>query len=154
MMKRSAPAGLLVGTVAIAMLLASCGGGESPKQEEATSPPKQDETTPPPTSGTLSRSDVEACLSDAGLELATGDTPLISEAKAIGINPGKGTLQPGDITAAVFVYSSEEEAGSAAASLEGAPFDEVVQEGSIMIVYAEPPPAGERTAIEGCTSSG
>jgi hypothetical protein len=153
-MKRSARAGSLVGIAAIAMLLASCGGGESPEQKETTSPPKQEETTSPPTAGTLSRSDVEACLSDAGLELATGDTPLVSEAKAIGINPGEGTLQPGDITAAVFVYSSEEEAASAAASLEGAPFDEVAQEGSIMIVYAEPPAAGERTAIEGCTSSG
>jgi hypothetical protein len=131
----------------VVLQLTACGGdgGAEPAPVKPASPEAV---------GPLSRIDAEACLADAGLELATGETPLISGAEGIGINPGEGPLQPGNITAGVFVYASAEEAASASASVEGAAFAEVVQEENVMVVYAEPPTADVRSAIEACTSGG
>jgi hypothetical protein len=143
---RRLPAWLRAAAVAVAVTFPACGGdGEA---EPATQEPAS-----PEAAGPLTQADVEACLTDAGLELATGETPIISGAEGIGINPGQGPLQPGDITAGVFLYASEKEASSAAASLEGAAFEEVVQEENITVVYAEPPAADERSAIEACTQA-
>jgi len=133
--------------VVLVVSVAACGGNGEPE----TTP---QEPVSPAAAGPPSRSDVEACLADAGLELAAGETPLISGAEGIGINPGEGPLQPGDITAGVFVYASEEEAASAAVSVEGAAFEEVVQGENIMVVYAEPPAADVRSLIDACTSGG
>ena len=44
-----------------------------------------------PTVATGSPAAVESCLSAAGLELATGETPTISGAEGIGGQPRKGT---------------------------------------------------------------
>lgn len=104
------------------------------------------------TAATGSEAAVESCLTAAGLELATGETPTISGVAGIGINPGKGPLMPGDVTAGVFVYASEEEATGAATGLAMIPFHEVVQEGAIVIVYGEAPSSDDRSAIEACVA--
>jgi hypothetical protein len=95
---------------------------------------------------------VEACLEDAGLQLAQGDTPLVSGVQAIGVvTPGGGGLQPGDVSAAIFVFPSVGEAESEAQSLEGFAGD-VTQEGNIVVMWADIS-ADARASVEGCISS-
>lgn len=93
-------------------------------------------------------------MADAGVELATGETPTIEGELGIGIEPGSGPLLPGDLNAAVFVYDSEEAAASAETALQGAAFDEVVVSANALVVYATPVAPETRTAIESCTTTG
>jgi hypothetical protein len=142
-----------VATLATAALLLSCGGDSSDEASDETESPATSpgqEESPAAPEGGASRSDLEACLADAGLDLATGETPTISGVKGIGI--GEGPLLPGNISAGVFVYSSESDAEGAKSSLQGAAFPKVEQQGNVVIVYAEPPTSELQTAIQGCTS--
>lgn len=143
----------VAGLVAILVTLTAC-GGEQPTGPQAGAPE--------PTAA-LSRDEVESCLAEAGVNLATGKTPLIASAQGIGVDPGAGPLLPGKLNAAAYVYASEEEAAGAETSLQPsgggiaqyAPlFDEVVVSGNTLVVYAAPVAPETRTAIEACTSAG
>jgi hypothetical protein len=95
---------------------------------------------------------VEACLQDAGLDLAEGETPRVSGVSAIGVvTPGGGGLEPGDVSAAIFVFPSVGEAESEAQSLEGFAGD-LTQEGNIVVLWADIS-AEARASVEGCISS-
>jgi hypothetical protein len=151
--------GFMAAFAMLALVAAACGGGggkttQSPGTTRPSTQATSQASAPPQAIGFVSRSDVEACLTAAGLKVATGDTPLISGAQGIGINPGEGSLMPGNVTGAVFVYSSDAEATSAAAALAGFAVSDVVHEGNILVVYANPPTADDRSAIERCTSEG
>lgn len=149
--------GILLAAIAITSLaLAACGGDDDNEQgaetQRAPETQPRTETAPPPAAGALSRSDVEACLKKAGLELATGETPVINSVKAIGVFPGEGNLSPGEVGAGVFVYDSVADARSAADSVKGAAFDEVTQEGNVLVVYTPAPSPDDQAAIERCIS--
>ena len=134
--------------VAAAVALVACGGEES-----ATAPSPTAATSPSPTGPALAnQAAVEACLEDAGLQLAQGDTPRVSGVQAIGVvTPGGGGLEPGDVSAAVFVFPSVEDAESEAQSLEGFAAD-LTQEGNIVVMWADIS-AEARASVEGCISS-
>ncbi|MGH2740541.1 MAG: hypothetical protein ACRDH6_08695 [Actinomycetota bacterium] len=132
---------------AILMALPACGGDDVPTVPEPGA-------SPPAASGALTSSGVESCLADAGVELATGETPTIEGELGIGIEPGSGPLLPGDLNAAVFVYASEEAATSAQTALQGAAFNQLVVSANALIVYAAPVSEETTVAIEACTSTG
>ncbi|MDP8957535.1 MAG: hypothetical protein M3N24_11405 [Actinomycetota bacterium] len=125
--------------------LVACGGNGA-----TTAPSPTAATSPSPAGGGVTdRASVEACLEDAGLDLAEGDTPLVSGVNAIGvITPEGGGLEPGDVSAAVFVFPSVADAQSEVESLEGFAGD-VTQEGNIVVMWADIS-ADARASVEGC----
>lgn len=130
---------------AAAAALGACGGDGA-----TTAPSPTAATAPSPTGGGLAdRASVEACLENAGLDLAEGDTPRVSSVDAIGvITPGGGGIEPGDVSAAVFVFPSVADAESEAESLQGFAGD-VTQEGNIVVIWADIS-ADARASVEGC----
>ena len=138
---------LVLALIAAAGLVA-CGGDGA-----TTAPSPTTAASPSPTGGGVAdRASVEACLQDAGLDLAQGDTPLVSGVNSIGVvTPGGGGLNPGDVSAAVFVFPSVSEAESAADTLQGFA-GELTQEGSIVVMWADIS-AEARASVEGCISS-
>ncbi len=138
---------LLLALVAAAGLVA-CGGNGA-----TTAPSPTAATSPSPAGGGVAdRAAVEACLQDAGLDLAEGDTPLVSGVNSIGVvTPGGGGLEPGDVSAAIFIFASVGDAESEAQSLEGFAGD-VTQEGNIVVMWADIS-AEARASVEGCISS-
>jgi hypothetical protein len=141
---RSSRTLLLIALVSAAALV-GCGGNG---QTAAPSPTPA--TSPSPTGGGLAdRASVEACLEDAGLDLAEGDTPLLSGVNAIGVvTPGGGGIEPGDVSAAVFVFPSAADAESEVESLQRFAGD-VTQEGNIVVLWGDIS-ADARASVEGC----
>jgi hypothetical protein len=100
----------------------------------------------------VARADVEACLQDAGVAVATtppGEAPRVSGVEAIGLLPGSGSLLPGNLGVGVFVFGSEDDAASGEASLESSPFELDVR-GNVLLAYAGDVDAATRAQIEAC----
>ena len=97
----------------------------------------------------MDQASIEQCLADAGQDVVTGNVPVLSGVKAVGIDGG-GSLNPGGLSVAVFVYSSEQEAKAAASSPIVDAVADSAQKGAVFVVYADPPAADLETTVEDC----
>lgn len=138
----------------LSLLIAACGSDESSPFSTQSSPQSTSTTMAPATTSTAaettstaaseavrSREDVLTCLQSAGLEVVTGaDVPRVSGVDAIGVlsSTGEGNIMPGTLAAAVFVFSSVDEADGAKDSLL---FFAEMHVGDNVVVVFDPPPA-------------
>lgn len=101
--------------VAAPLVLTGCGSGGEGAEEGSPEPEAE------PTETTDARAAMAECLDDAGVEtVTTGDLPIVASAEGIGILlPGPRNLEPGPVSAAVFVYDTDAEAQEAVDSLAG-----------------------------------
>jgi hypothetical protein len=91
---------------------------------------------------------IETCLKNAGLTLAS-ESPSIAGINAIGVSTPSGTIQPGDLSAAVFLFDTEIGATLGTSTL-GRLYDEASRRGTRVVAYDPLPSAELRQAVERC----
>lgn len=119
--------------VFILLLLAAC---------QAKSETSVDSKAEDSQEGGVTHADVTSCLGEAGLTVETEEVPRLSGIKAIGVKAeSAGNIKPGDHAAAVFVFSSEDEAKKQNSSLIG--FFAETRLGGNAVVAFDPAPSPE-----------
>jgi hypothetical protein len=140
----------LIAGLSAALALSACGGDNGDGNGEQPEAPTEPVTEQ---AGPVDQASIEQCLADAGQDVVAGNVPILSGVKAVGIDGG-GSLNPGGLSVAVFVYGSEEEAKAAAASPIVNAVADSAQEGTVFVVYADPPAPDLVTTVEDCAFAG
>ena len=140
---------LLALVVSAGLIVAGCGGDDDEDTTTAAAATTTAGATGATAAGGSTDAAIEQCLTDAGEDVVTGNTPVLEGAEAVGIDGG-GSLEPGGLTVAIFVYDSEQQAQKAA----GSPIVDIVadsaQEGNVFVAYADPPDSSLKQTVEDC----
>lgn len=125
------------------MVLAGCGGDGSDTSSE--------KPADKPSAQGLDRASLAQCLDEAGVEVrTTGKLPIMASVKGIGIRlDDSRPLQPGDLSAAVFVLDSRQAAQDNAESLEGFA-GEVSTVGRVVVMWGNAPDRETLSAVRTC----